>query len=168
MFSFTMLKNKFKHTLYDFFPWMVPNNIVCSPCNIVSCRFITTKNKQKSIYPTLNELKNKKIHINSDYEYDHIFVKPDKSVMRSMKQLPILKESISKHDIIENAKLIFDNKDGKIFTCLQIGLYTQYFVRRNNINDEIETFVMDLLDWRDTNKIIQLNEFVAGYRIIFY
>lgn len=68
---------------------------------------------------------------------------------------------------IKKAKEIFGKKAGKIFFCSYAGMGCHLFVRRNDINSEIEIFFMhsDLWGQYGHSNVSQLNTFVDGYSL---
>ena len=69
---------------------------------------------------------------------------------------------------IEKAKQIFATKTGKIFFCSYAGMGCHLFVKRNDINSNIEIFFMHHDSWGQYGyiDIPKLNAFINGYEFL--
>jgi hypothetical protein len=69
---------------------------------------------------------------------------------------------------IEKAKQIFATKTGKIFFCSYAGMGCHLFVKRNDINSDIEIFFMHSDSWGQYGQsdVPELNAFINGYELL--
>jgi hypothetical protein len=69
---------------------------------------------------------------------------------------------------IKEAKKILDKKRGKIFFCSYAGMGCYLFVKRNDLNSDIEIFFMHSDSWGQygISDVSELNEFVDGYELV--
>lgn len=69
---------------------------------------------------------------------------------------------------IKEAKKIFGLKQGKIFFCSYAGMGCHLFVKKNDINSNIEIFFMHSDSWGQYghSDVPELNAFIYGYELI--
>ena len=72
-------------------------------------------------------------------------------------------------EVKERAKNIFGIRQGKIFLCSYAGMGCHLFIRRNDINAEIEVFFMHSDSWGQYGftEVGDLNNFVDGYEPVY-
>ena len=77
----------------------------------------------------------------------------------------IILESELPHAVIQMVTNIFNNKIGKIYTIINVGLGNMYYVKRDNNNEELMGYLMYSDYWNDEN-ITDLYQFIHNYNFI--